>query len=462
MRSKGKSRRSFASAAVASISIAGGCWSARREHRSTWKELEAPILEWIEARAIPLDTVQPAAPDDDLVPVGELVGDARLVALGEATHGTEEFFLLKHRLIAYLVEREGFRVLAIEDDFALVEELDRFVQGEDVALDEAMEPLHPVWRCQALRDLFQWIKAYNESAAPDRRVRVFGFDAYDAPASARWLVAFLREVDPEAVATAEAQMARAREVYAHRWDLEYAKAAAEDVEALLVGLEERKEPYIERVGLARWQLALHHARHIQQVIDVVNVRRRDWHMARNLSWALDHHGEDARIVAWAHNGHVAAHAGLNPNKLPLAQRPMGYHLRRELGYRYFGIGLVFDHGGFRAAWAPTLFSRRDPGTNEFWVEPAPAGTFEAMLAEAAMPLYVLDLRGIPVGEAPETWALGPSYARTIGASFNPRANRKLGWFSSWQFTIPAEAYDAVAFVASTSPSRGCGSQEAIR
>jgi erythromycin esterase len=134
---------------------------------------------------------------------------------------------------------------------------------------------------------------------------------------------------------------------------------------------------------------------------------------------------------------------------------LGYHLRRELGAAYFGLGLVFDHGEFRAGWSPTLFSRRDPHTDTFRVPSAPRGTMEGMLARAKMPLFVLDLAPRQTGDAVATWLHRASYARSIGASFNDRADRKFGWFSTWEFTVPAEAYDAVAYVEATTPSVGC-------
>lgn len=126
------------------------------------------------AAALP-DGVYPLRGLDDLAAFDRVLGDAKVVALGETRHTSEGFYAAKARLIRHLVEERGFRVLAIENPWIWTEKTAAYVKGEDVSLDDALSGLYGVWRAESVRDLLVWLRQRNERNPADP-VRVFGFD----------------------------------------------------------------------------------------------------------------------------------------------------------------------------------------------------------------------------------------------------------------------------------------------
>jgi erythromycin esterase len=141
-----------------------------------------------------------AAPrDDDLAAFDRIVGDARVVALGESTHGTSEFFLVKHRLLEHLVRTRGFSAFAIEANQLAVETLNRYVQGGPGTASDAMRVMFAVWNTEEMLELVVWMRAWN-AANPGRAMRFLGYDMQDNRIPVDSLRAFLSREEPSLVA----------------------------------------------------------------------------------------------------------------------------------------------------------------------------------------------------------------------------------------------------------------------
>ena len=123
---------------------------------------EPLVTDWIRRHAYPLSSVDPLAPLADLRPLRHMVGDARVVGLGESTHGAHEQFTIKHRVVRFLVEEMGFRALAFEEDWTKGIQLNEYVltgRGDPQAL---LADAGPPWRTQEILDLIRWMYGYNQ------------------------------------------------------------------------------------------------------------------------------------------------------------------------------------------------------------------------------------------------------------------------------------------------------------
>ena len=127
------------------------------------------------------------------------MGAARVVGLGESTHGTQEFFQLKARLLEYLVQVEGFRVFAIEANQLATERVNRYVEGGAGTARDVMRVMFRVWNTEEMEQLVEWIRSFN-AEHPDKRVRFVGYDMQDQRTPADTLRAFLARVEPSFVA----------------------------------------------------------------------------------------------------------------------------------------------------------------------------------------------------------------------------------------------------------------------
>ena len=158
-------------------------------------------LDWLAERSSPFSSVDAAGPPGtdalvDLAALGRIVGDARVVALGEATHGSSEFFRVKHRLLAYLVEQVGFRVFAIEANQLAVEPINAYVRGGSGEVRNVMRAMFQVWNTEEMRDLIEWMRTYNLEN-PSEMVEFIGFDMQDPRAPIDSVSVFLSRVEPK-------------------------------------------------------------------------------------------------------------------------------------------------------------------------------------------------------------------------------------------------------------------------
>ncbi len=136
------------------------------------------VIQELNQQAHPLQGVQPNDDDfSDLEPIGQAIGDARIVALGEATHGTAEHFTFKHRLFRYLVERKGFTVMAFEASWPHVDSIDRFIKTGEGTAREATQQLWLGLITHEVANLIQWMRDYNQRLPAAKRLSFTGFDS---------------------------------------------------------------------------------------------------------------------------------------------------------------------------------------------------------------------------------------------------------------------------------------------
>ncbi|WP_241269696.1 erythromycin esterase family protein [Streptomyces chrestomyceticus] len=373
--------------------------------------------------AHPLRTTEPRGGLADLRPFGRMVGDARVVGLGEATHSSHEFFTVKHRILRYLVEEKGFRAFALEAPWSTGLRLDAYLlRGEGdlkQIMDEEFRGDYRWWNNAEYRDLLQWIRAYNVKHPKDP-VRFVGDDGGFAGAE------LYDKVSAYAAAARPELAPELTELYRGLRPATDAERYVSDY--LAKPLAERKE-LAERTGRAvdllkqqpgtgadadahAW--ALQHATAIHQMTtlyafdwddpkDISDAMlHRDRIMAENIAWWQQRTGD--KILLAAHNSHLALKTYV-PGHYPKVQ---GGFLRERLGAGYLSVGLTFDHGSFNA-------SGKDGGARRFTVGPAAPGTIEHTLDRVRHRDYVLDLRNAPA--AARTWLAAPHTVKNIGATY---------------------------------------------
>ncbi|MGW6207640.1 erythromycin esterase family protein [Streptomyces sp. NPDC055089] len=372
-----------------------------------------PFADWLRAHALPLTHLDPEAPLDDLEPLRGVIGDARVVAIGEHSHFIDEFALLRRRILRFLIERCGFTVLAFEYGFSEGFPLDGWAQGEGTDDDLAahLATAIPVGIPEPLR----WIRRHNRTASTPVR-----FAGVDIPAAGGSLLPalapladYVRSVDPENVPAVEAAMRSATAfaggsaaVAAPNW----ARLPAVEQDALtatlarlLVRFRSLEPLYVSRGGRPDYDVALHHlegACHADYTFRAMaglfagtgltaDTSARDAYMARSVLWHLERHGPDTRIVLVAHNAHLQTAPIAFDGRL--TGLPMGQQLRSSLGDGYFALGLTSIAGHTpemrRDEKAPFGFVLDDTA-----LAPPEPGSIEAAFADAGLGLGMADLR----------------------------------------------------------------------
>ncbi|MFE2373455.1 erythromycin esterase family protein [Streptomyces sp. NPDC059398] len=372
-----------------------------------------PFTHWLRERAVPLTHLDPQAPLDDLEPLRGIIGDARIVAIGEHSHFVEEFALLRRRLLRFLVERCGFTVLAFEYGFSEGFPLDAWARGEGADEDLAVHLATAV--PVGLTEPLQWVRQHNRTASAP-----VGFAGIDIPAAGGSLLPalspvadYLRRIDPQTVPAAETALriagsfaggsaAVAAPAWARLPTTEQNTLTA-ILARLLVRFRALEPLYATRGDRHDYDLALHrlegacHADYTFRAMAglfagnglTADTSARDAYMASSVLWHLERIDPGARIVLAAHNAHIQT----TPISFDghLTGLPMGQQLRRALGDTYFALGLT-SIGGHTADMrrdetAPFGFTLGDTA-----LEPPEPGSIECAFADGGLGLGIADLR----------------------------------------------------------------------
>lgn len=381
---------------------------------------------WLARNAHVLRSVEFPSPADDLEPLRAIAGDASLVMLADATHGTHEFYTVKLRMIDFLVREMAFDVVAIEAPFAVSEKLNEYVQGAPVDPRLLLAHLHDAlyyrfWDVEELLDVLEWMRAWNATRGERPPLVFAGFDISDAEASSREVVSYLASVDPEA---ADAE----RAIYACIGD-ERALNCRQQVEGVRDRLESRRSELVALSSARAFEDALQHAVVIAQSF---NIPARDLFMAGNVEWLKKHRGVGGRMILWAHQ----EHAGRTESPWVFGQRSMGMELSRKYGSDYVVIGTLAGAGLVRL-WEQ-IQRTAEFRTLTKAIPPIEPGSYEEKLATSGAPAVLVPLRGrVP------SWLNGPASFFTIGQT--PGPDRLID-------SLPANL-DAVVYIHWTTPTR---------
>ncbi|MEW2359010.1 erythromycin esterase family protein [Spirillospora sp. NPDC029432] len=370
-----------------------------------------------------LDTLDPDAPPADLEPLREIVGDARVVAVGEGCHFVREFTTARQRIVRFLAERCGFTVLAFEFGFAEGRALARWLAG--TGGETELPGMHGTTFSGVTGDMARWLRRHNETG--DHPVEFAGIDVPQAGGTLRPVLEpvadYLREVDPDAVPLVEtaltisgrfdgASMALAGPGWGEmeRADQDALTAA---LARLLLRARALEPHYVARGGRDRYDTALRDieaACHTDYMFGAMSAlfaggglpldtSVRERFMSATMRWHMERAAPGTRFVLAAHNNHIQKTPILYGGE-PFAY-PMGHYLARELGADYRALALTHTAGS-----VPEMEPDGTPGTGFSVVDtpvdpPGPGGVEGALIgAGLGEAITLTDLRPFAGGPFP--------------------------------------------------------------
>ncbi len=379
----------------------------------------------------------------DLAPLLERIGDARLVLIGEASHGTSEFYRMRQRITAELIERKGFSFVAVEADWPDAARIDRYVRDLEHPMRQAdIFGRFPtwMWRNHEVLEFVEWLRAENARRAGQdgdgqRLLAFYGLDLYSLSSSISEVLHYLDEVDPET-----ARIARQRYGCLSPFESDPAtyglaeitdryRSCEGDVTAMLVELQKRRSEYAEEDGerfldaAQNGRLAANAERYYRAMFyggpDSWNLR--DTHMFETLQSLLDFHGRDSRAVVWAHNSHLG-----NAAATEMAARGeinLGQLVRQAYGFDAYLIGFGTDRGSVAAAseWGGQVEVKR--------VRPSHRDSYERVCHETQVPSFLLSLRRPRVARLRDELS-HPRLERAIGVIYRPDTELQSHYFQA--------------------------------
>lgn len=373
----------------------------------------------------------------------EMVGDRGFVLLGEATHGTHEFYSMRAQITRRLIEEHGFDAVAIEGDWPDTFQLNRYVcNGDTVPLDAAFDQFQRfptwMWRNRVVSEFAQWLHAHNAALPTAARIGVHGLDLYSLYRSAEAVIAYLEQFAPEQVEAAKRLYACLDHVRDPQ-DYGYAAAAGlrppcRDAAAkLLVDLVRRAPEYRADDGRAKANEQFVAERNAYVVLNAEHYYRamfasrantwnlRDAHMVNTLlalRQYLRDGGRPGRIVVWAHNSHLGDARATAMSKR--GEWNVGQLLRQEAGLQdTVLVGFTTYTGHVTAArdW--------DQPAERRWVRPARRDSYEHAFYASGLDRFFLPLRDEVVASMDN-----PLLERAIGVVYRPETELESHYFSA--------------------------------
>ncbi len=390
----------------------------------------------IRADAVPLTG---AAGDHDRLL--ELIGDSRVVLLGEASHGTHEFYRQRALITRRLIDERGFDAVAIEGDWPDAHRVTRFVYGadEDADAEQALRGFKRfptwMWRNADVLDFVGWLRARRDEGKPP--VGFFGLDLYSLYRSIEAVVEYLDRIDPDAARRARERYAclerfEESQRYGHAVATGLSEACDREVLGQLIDLQRTGDAYLRRDGVAAEDEQFYAEQNARLVVGAERYYRsmfaapaaswnlRDRHMAETLERLLAHLDRRtlrSRLVVWAHNSHVG-----DARRTEMSRRGelnLGQLVRQRHGNDAFLVGFTTFAGTVSAAssWGAPVERKR--------VRPALDRSYESLFHAGALPGFMLSLRD---GAVAARTLSQPLLERAIGVIYRPETERLSHYF----------------------------------
>ena len=382
------------------------------------------------------------------------IGEARVVLIGEASHGTHEFYRTRAELTRELIARRGFNVIAVEADWPDAYRVNRWVRGasDDSSAEQALGDFvrfpRWMWRNTDVVEFTAWLRERNLRTPEAERVGFYGLDLYSLHRSIEAVLAYLAKVDPE-----DARRARERyscfemfggdpQAYGYASTRGFSADCEDEVTAQLVDLRRRALDYANRDGRIaadEYFFAEQNARLVANAetyyramfgshVQSWNVR--DRHMMETLESLVQHTGRESKAVVWAHNSHLGdARATQMASS---GELNLGQLVRERFNGEAFLIGFTTHTGTVTAArnWD-------DPAERRH-VRPSLPGSYEHLFHETDISQFLLLLRDGPARQALWTERL----ERAIGVIYRPESERVSHYFRA---RLPQQ-FDAVLHI----------------
>ncbi|MEI6900440.1 MAG: erythromycin esterase family protein [Bacteroidota bacterium] len=313
----------------------------------------AEVIYWLDQNVIKIKTVEAGNDFNDLMPMKEFLKEARIVALGEATHGTKEFFQMKHRMLEFLVKEMGFRCFAMEANFTESFAVNDYVMHGKGDPQKALKGLYFwTWDTKEVLAMLLWMRDYNKDKQDKEKVRFYGFDMQTPQVASRELQKYLLQVDSGFAAIMLPLFNNIKKIPEGPDSSFISRHITKNAELLKVireRFDKEKNLYTGKSDQNEFKVAWKNMDLIAQYFELISAKGenaqaqvRDRCMSENVKWLLNHEGDSTKFVLWAHNGHIAK------DVIDRDGLTMGYHLSKFYGKQYYALCFDFYKGGFQA------------------------------------------------------------------------------------------------------------------
>ncbi len=356
-------------------------------------------LEWLRSAVLPLRSFDMNYDYEDLDPLKEIIGNAKIVALGEVSHGSSEIFKMKGRIIKYLVEEAGFNVFAIEASMPDAYKLNEYIingTGDPKKLIKEMG--FWTWDTQEMLDIVVWMKKYNDGHF--RKINFTGFDMQFYPGALKEIKNKLNRYGISYnLSTLEMNLKNLNDRMDEALKRNQYKRKLKESKSIQKELSYLKHSIAKMIPDKKDQSwFIQNIRILEQFSELLSsYRKRDRYMAENLLWITTHSDSGSKFIVWAHNGHIRKTDGM-----------FGAFVSKELKKDYLAVGFAF-HKGTSTAYGPR------GGIRTCQAQASSPGSYEYYFHMAGLPLFMIDFKRVSSKLPQAKWLHSHLLFRVVGA-----------------------------------------------
>lgn len=401
---------------------------------------ESGLTNALKENLIPLKTTEAESGFEDLIPLKEILKDKKIIAMGEATHGTAEFFQMKHRVFEFLVEEMGYRIFGIEAEFGGSQVVNDYILYEEGTVEECLNAMaFWTWDTKEVAEMIEWMREFNKKAEIDDQIKFYGFDMQGIGNSIEYVLNYLEKVDSFYVDEHKISLQSFTKMIS-KPNKGNVKILNHNIDNIHKQVMENRDDYIDRTSIEEYELILQHLEIIYQWIDYyinyTEFEKRDYYMAENVKWILDyenkHYGNN-KIMLWAHNGHVSNGYAQYIN--------MGENLKNFFKEDYYSFGFDFYQGNFVSR--PYMYFYG--GLANFHIDSTPEGSYAYEMMKTGIPISFLDMDNAGANNILSDFLSRKIHINSIGALY---PGKQINIHPD-NLMIPKDTFDGMIFVEST-------------
>ena len=388
-------------------------------------------IEWLKENAIPLSTDSPSGNFTDLNQLNPLFENAEIVGLGEATHGTREFFQMKHRIVEWIAQQKDTVIFAIEANMPEARAINKYINSGIGNPKELLADLqYWTWNTEEVLQLIEWMRSYNET--DKGKVEFWGFDMAFPKVAADSVRSFIEKADPIFLEELEKsyEFPDDPEEFRSLNDNDIIEMQ-ERVQSVKEYLSDNKVNYLKNYDTKFVEWVIQYARIVEQSVSrfTPNGNSRDESMAENIDWIYEQKKGNSPLLLWAHNSHIAR-----------SDNGFGKLLAEQFGDDYLNVGFTFGEGNYSAVLGPN-----EP-VSSYPSPPPKEGSVEYVFQTIGIPIFALNLDEL-INNPNGSWLKESKPMKSIGsvARDDPYGNIPL-----------AEYFDIMIYIDQTTASHSFG------
>ena len=388
-----------------------------------------------------------------------------VIGLGEATHGTKEFFELKNLMFTYLVEKQDVKLFGIEANFAACYDINKYIlTGEGNAKEALSRNGYWVWQSQEILDLIEWMKNYNKGKASNQKLQFYGYDMQDATSCVIWLDKYLCKHIPDFNKNMLPDKIEENKTALRELD----DTGLDSIQKINLNKVKKLEEYVlnKRTELFKqdstdYKFAMQTIAVLRQKLNYFREQDfntafsyRDSSMTQNIKWIRESNN-NGKIMLWAHNGHIGKGSFSADFK---SGNWMGTHLNKLYGNKYYSIGFSFSEGGFVSqspssvnlfylmySFTKSIFRNAPWPVSRNYVKPHSESLLTNAFSKLNSPIFFIDFKDIANEKSLKDFINKEYEHYEAGAVY-------INEYSALWSTNLYEYFDAIIYVDKTKPA----------